>query len=122
MRLINREGLKMKKKLIALALCVMLLMTAGLSTALADRGPSQSEMAALYSMVNAANYQIALMVRTAQATPWDDVAWVQYSTNCVARSVQAYARSIGATVVCEYEYYYIDGQYVAIDPLRVINV
>jgi len=48
------------------------------------------------------------------------VAWLQNMVQTIVAPVFAYANSIGAVVVCEYTTYYIDGQYVLVDPLRVI--
>jgi len=70
--------------------------------------------------VDVANRQIKIAVKFAQLTPWNDVAWLQNTVNAIVAPVFAYAKSIGAVVVCEYTTYYIDGQYVLVDPLRVI--
>lgn len=111
----------MKRKVAACLLCFVLVMTLGMSTALAECTPSARELATLEYMVDAANCQIELMVLTAQLTPWDDVDWLLSSTDTLVRQVKRYARSIGCDVACEYTYYYIDGRMVAVDPLRVIN-
>ncbi len=76
----------------------------------------------LYAMVYAANASVEQLVAIAQATPYNDIAWLQASVRAVTNPVFAYAKAIGATVECTYVTYYIDGQYVAVDPLRVINV
>lgn len=76
----------------------------------------------LYVMVNTANAQVKALVKVAQATPQNDVDWLVKSTEAVTAPVFAYAKLIGATVECEYDYYEVDGQVVAIDPLKVINV
>ena len=124
----------MKKRLIALLVCVMLLVMAVPAVANAqgnDPAPVSvaSSMYARYTgaqlkvlerMVATANRQIELAVKFAQLTPWNDVAWLQSTVNAIVAPVFAYAKSIGAIVVCEYTSYYIDGQYVLIDPLRVI--
>lgn len=111
------------KKAGAFVLCLVLVMTLGLNVACAaERQPTAAEFATLNRLVDAANLQIEVMVLTAQLTPWNDIAWLQCGVAQIARSVQSYARRIGATVVCEYTYYFIDGQRVAVDPLRVINL
>ncbi len=76
----------------------------------------------LYRMVNEANLKIAILVRYAQITPWNDVAWLLGQVDSIVDEVMDYAGSIGATVQCVYTEYYIDGQYVLIDPLKVIDV
>lgn len=111
------------KKAIAFVLCLVLVLTLGLNVACAaQRQPTRAELATLNRLVDAANLQIKVMVLTAQLTPWNDIAWLQRNVDLIVRGVQNYARRIGATVVCEYTYYYIDGHYVAVDPLRVINL
>ena len=71
-------------------------------------------------MVVTANRQIEIAVKFAQLTPWNDVAWLLDLVDSIVAPVFAFANSIGAVVVCEYTTYYIDGQYVLVDPLRVI--
>ena len=67
-----------------------------------------------------ANRQIEIAVKFAQLTPWNDVQWLLKTVDTIVAPVFSYANSIGAVVVCEYTTYYIDGQYVLVDPLRVI--
>lgn len=112
----------MKKSLrILIALILVLVLTCG--TALACENAIQNaKNKRLYSMVNAANAQVRALVRIAQITPYDDVAWLLYMVDAVNRPVFSYARAIGATVQCTYITYYIDGRYVEVDPLKVINV
>ncbi len=76
----------------------------------------------LERMVSRANARIEALVGYAQSTPEDDVDWLIEETNAVAAEVVAYAESIGATVECSYTTYYVDGQYVEIDPLRVVDL
>jgi|GEM_PF-1719022 len=80
------------------------------------------QYAKLYVMVERANYEIESLVRYAQATPQDDVDWMLKKVDGIIAKVMAYAEKIGAEVDCEYVEYYIDGQYVMIDPLMVVNV
>ena len=124
----------MKKRWMALLVCVMLLVMVipGVANAQGNNaGPvaavsykvarySNAQFAALERMVNTANRQIAIAVKFAQMTPWNDVPWLLKLVDGIVAPVFAYAKSIGAVVVCEYTTYYIDGQYVLIDPLRVI--
>ncbi len=76
----------------------------------------------LYLMVESANAEIESLVKYAQATPKDDVKWLLNKVDKIIDRVMKYAESIGAEVDCEYVEYYIDGQYVLIDPLMVVNV
>lgn len=76
----------------------------------------------LQLMVELANREIARLVKKAQATPWNDVPELIAQVDAIAARVFAYAQSIGAVVACEYVEYYIDGQYVLIDPLRVVRL
>jgi len=124
----------MKKKLMALLVCVLLLVMVipGVANAQGnDSAPisavsvfnarySEAQFAVLERMVDTANRQIEIAVKFAQLTPWNDIAWLQNLVESIVAPVFAYANSIGAVVVCEYTTYYIDGQYVLVDPLRVI--
>ena len=124
----------MKKKLMALLACVLLLVMVipGVANAEGnDAAPisavsvyharySEVQFAVLERMVATANRQIEIAVKFAQLTPWNDIAWLQNLVESIVAPVFAYANSIGAVVVCEYTTYYIDGQYVLVDPLRVI--
>ena len=124
----------MKKRLMALLVCVLLLVMVIPSVANAqgnDPAPvsvassmyaryTAAQLATLERMVASANRQIEIAVKFAQLTPWNDIAWLQNLVESITAPVFAYANAIGAVVVCEYTAYYIDGQYVMVDPLRVI--
>jgi len=124
----------MKKRLMALLICVMLLVMVipGVASAKGNDAPGLSAVSmkvaryndaqfkVLERMVTAANRQIEIAVKFAKLTPWNDVAWLLDLVDSIVAPVFAYAKSIGAVVVCEYTTYYIDGQYVLVDPLRVI--
>lgn len=124
----------MKKRFLALLVCVLLLamVIPGVANAQGNSTApvaavsykvarySNAQFAALERMVNTANRQIEIAVKFAQMTPWNDVPWLLKLVDSIVAPVFAYAKSIGAVVVCEYTTYYIDGQYVMIDPLRVI--
>ncbi len=121
----------MKKRLMSILICVLLLVMVipGVANA---AGPDNVKVAVrqevttdnqydkLVKMVDKANQQIAKAVAKAQSTPYDDVDELLATVEGIVAKVMAYADSIGAVVVCEYTTYYIDGQYVMIDPLRVI--
>ncbi len=124
----------MKKRLMALLVCVLMLVMVIPSVANAqgnDPAPvsvassmyaryTGAQLATLERMVASANRQIEIAVKFAQLTPWNDIAWLQNLVESITAPVFAYANAIGAVVVCEYTAYYIDGQYVMVDPLRVI--
>ncbi|MBA4347821.1 MAG: hypothetical protein C0413_03100 [Clostridiales bacterium] len=124
----------MKKKLMTLLVCVLLLVmvipgvanaqgndAAPIEAGFGSQGDySNAQFEALEHMVANANRQIENAVKAAQQTPVNDVDRLLERVNAIVESVFAYADSIGAVVVCEYTTYYIDGQYVLIDPLRVI--
>lgn len=124
----------MKKRWMALLICVLLLvmMVPGIANAQGNDASPVSAVSIRYArytaaqfkvlerMVDAANRQIEIAVKFAQLTPWNDVEWLLKTVNTIVAPVFSYANSIGAVVVCEYTTYYIDGQYVLVDPLRVI--
>lgn len=127
------------KKFWSMLIAVVVLMTALSATALAEKGPKahgpkevklaekadkqeDKQLKKLEQMVDKANKEIEKAVRTAQRTPQNDIDWLQARVAAITAPVFAYAESIGAEVECSYTTYYIDGQYVDVDPLRVINV
>ncbi len=123
----------MKRKILSILICVMLLVLlipgvasargndAGLQqTAGLVQRYSNAQFKRLELMVERTNRQIELAVKFAQITPWNDVPRLLAFVDASVAEVMAYANSIGAVVVCEYTTYYIDGQSVLIDPLRVI--
>ena len=123
----------MKRKILSVLICVMLLvlLIPGVASARGnDAGLQQTagivqrysnvQFKRLELMVERTNRQIELAVKFAQITPWNDVPQLLEFVNSSVADVMAYANSIGAVVVCEYTTYYIDGQSVLIDPLRII--
>lgn len=121
------------KKFLSVLLAVCLLMTVFTSAALAEKGPKgpgikheekleDKQLKELQKMVDRANREIEKLVKHAQKTPHDDIDWLQKKVAQVTAPVFAYAKRIGAVVECTYTTYYIDGQYVLVDPLRVINI
>ncbi len=124
----------MKKRLMAILICTLLLvmMIPGVANAQGNGSApvgvvsmrqaryTAAQFKVLERMVATANRQIEVAVKFAQITPWNDVAWLQSVVGAIVSPVFAYAKSIGAVVVCEYTTYYIDGQNVLVDPLRVI--
>lgn len=133
----------MMKKFWSMLVAVVLLLTMLSASALAEKGPkpherkevkvtekvekkadkqAEKELKKLQQMVDKANRDIEKAVRTAQRTPYNDIDWLQARVAAITAPVFAYAERIGAQVECSYTTYYIDGQYVDVDPLRVINV
>lgn len=135
-------GEMIMKKCLSMLIAVVLMLTMAASSAFAEIGPKgpkgpakkeqhitqkvdkqqEKQLKKLEQMVNKANRDIEKAVRTAQRTPYNDIDWLQAKVAAIVAPVFAYAESIGATVQCTYTTYYIDGQYVDVDPLRVINV
>ena len=113
----------MKKRLMcALMLLVMLLSLATMAMAgSAKRDVSEKDFAKLEDMVAKANEKVAKAVAQAQKTAEDDIAQLLKKVDKTISSVYKFAEEIGADVVCEIEYYWIDGRLVAIDPLKAIN-
>lgn len=120
----------MKKKTLICALLIAALILAMVPQTSAffnppychDDGPSAAQLLTLKLMVRSTNNTISCLTRLAIRTPYNDVPWLLASVDALVDDVMDYAGYIGATVVCEYEYFWIDGQYVAIDPLKVVNV
>lgn len=76
----------------------------------------------LIKRVDQANAKIEQYVLIAKMTPYNDVPWLLHKINQTVKPVMDYAARIGATVVCEIRNEYIDGQWVEIDPLHVVNL
>ncbi len=117
----------MKKSLRVLAalLLMMILLcstanAAGVSEACLDE--RQANYLRVQAKVTSANAQILTLVRYCQLTPEDDVDWLLFRVECIANSARAYGERYGFAVECEYRWYWIDGRWVEIDPLKVINV
>lgn len=81
---------------------------------------TEIQLKKLENMVDKANKDIEHAVAKAQRTPEDDVADLLIEIDAIVAEIVAYAESIGCTIECDYTECYIDGQYVLIDPLRVI--
>ena len=126
----------MKKRWMSILICVLLLVMIipGVANAagnnysprqnyVSSKAPySEDEFLKLSRMVDKANEKILKAVQKAQATPYDDVDELLATVEAIVAGVMDYANSIGGVVVCEYTTYYIDGQSVLIDPLRVIRL
>lgn len=108
------------KKFVAAMLCVILMGTMLGAPALAD--PKHVDADTLKQMVASANQQILDLVHYAQSTEADDVAWMQREVRKVVQKVQSYAKKCRLEVACTYVSYYIDGRWVDVDPLMVVNI
>jgi hypothetical protein len=83
---------------------------------------TKSESARLNAMIDSANLKILVLVTIAQRTPWNDIKWLLKEVDEIIADVQRYAASIGVTVGCEYTKYWIDGQWVLVDPIIYIPI
>ena len=114
-----RRGISVKKKILALVLALVLAMCA-FSGAFAC-GHYKSNYYKAVSIVNSANARIRALVRSAQLTPYYDVPQLIAATEAIAASTKVQVRMLGYRAECDYAYYWVDGRYVAIDPLYVVN-
>ena len=110
----------MKKSLRVLAalLLMMILLcstasAAGVSEACLDE--RQANYLRVQARVSAANAKVRALVLHAQLTPYEQVELIN-------APVIEYGASLGFEVRCTYRWYWIDGRWVAVDPLKVINV
>lgn len=123
----------MSRKFLAIliALMLVLLMLPGVASAkgngsdlravaLNGHHETDAQLKKLQNMVDKANRDIDHAVAKAQRTPWNDVEELLAEVDAIVADVQAYAASIGYGIACDIVTYYIDGQYVPIDPLRII--
>lgn len=72
-------------------------------------------------IVDQANMAIEQMVNQTIASQDPDIGSLVEKTDKIADQTIEQASVMGVEVVCEIEYYDIDGQRVAIDPLKVVN-
>lgn len=117
----------MKKSLRVLAalLLMMILLCSTASASgiseycLTDR---QENFLRVQARVSAANAKVRALVLHAQLTPYDDVDWLHEQVERINAPVISYGESLGFKVECTYRWYWIDGRWVAVDSLKVINV
>ena len=83
---------------------------------------STASAAGVQARVSAANAKVRALVLHAQLTPYDDVDWLHEQVELINAPVIEYGASLGFEVRCTYRWYWIDGRWVAVDPLKVINV
>lgn len=120
-------NMKRTKKLALLLTFVLVFSTVVFSVSASASGgaggprtPTPAEYNALCRLVDTVNQTIETLVWVAQLTPYNDVPWLLASVDALTSAVFTFANLIGAEVVCELVEYYIDGQYVLIDPIWVI--
>lgn len=108
----------MKKILVVLVALVLL--CGCFTTAFAGSG----KLSQLYDKVDKANEKIARYVAQAQKTKKNDVDKMLDQIDKEVAKVQKFAKDFDgiAFVACDMETVLVDGQYVEIDPLRVVNV
>lgn len=115
----------MKRKVLAVMLVLVVLMSVCLP-AFADNAdtyclkPKDNYRRAV-QIVDSANRKIYACVRTAQLTFYDDVDWMLRTTKAIANDAKYRVRRLGYDVTCEYINYYVDGRWVEVDPLHVVN-
>ena len=73
------------------------------------------------AIVAAANLTIESMVRIAQCSPRPNIDALVNATNQISKKTQAACAAINVEVTCEAEWYWIAGQWIEIDPLRVVG-
>lgn len=107
------------KKLLALFL-VLVLGVSAISVASAC-GYNYGTYKKAQSIVATANAKIAALVLAAQLTPYDDTAALVFATNVIAANAKQDVARLGFSAGCSYTTYRVDGKYVTIDPLYVVN-
>ncbi|MDO4459812.1 MAG: hypothetical protein Q4C42_07010 [Clostridia bacterium] len=118
----------MKNSLKRTFAAVMLVMTLVFGTAVPagakEKEPTVCEQVSFRiaeGVAEAANAQIETLVRIAQRTPRNDVRELLIAVDKIVRDTKFVVGALGYEIECEYTTYYIDGQYVDIDPIRVID-
>lgn len=109
----------MKKMFRVLLLLVLVLALSCSSVMAASR---TKELEKLCSMVEKANAKIEKWIDHAKKTAKNDIDWLLEKVDKEVNPVKAYAEKLGVTVVCDRDPHWIDGQWVEVDPLKVINL
>lgn len=110
------------KKLVSLLLVLVMVLAIGCASASACISLYDQKMIVLSGMVAAANAQVKALIRAAQLTPYrESEASLQAAAKAINAPSLAYAKAIGASVVCTEQTYFVDGRSIVIDPLKVIN-
>jgi len=110
------------KKLLQMLLMLLLVLSLTCSSVMAaPADKTEKQYKKLCQMVDKANEKIDKLVEHAKKTEKDDVQWLLDKVEKEVTPVLAYAAQIGVEVECEVEVVMVDGQWVEIDPLKVIN-
>ena len=111
------------KKFVRLTAAVLVLMMAVCSAAFAEKKDAavKANEKAAKKIVQQANKEIKDLVKNARKSAEDDVAEMAAATEAVAAGAIAACAELGIEVECSFSYYWVDGQRVAVDPLKVIN-
>ena len=112
------------KKALRVISAVLVLMLLSCTVALAEpkNKTQKANEKAVKTAVKEANKEIKKAVKAAQKSEEDDVDELLAKVDEIANATFEYADSLGVEVECSYTYYEVDGQNVAIDPLKVINL
>ena len=115
----------MKRKVLAIVLVLVVLMSVCLPAFASSADTSclkpKDNYKRAVQIVDSANRKIYACVRTAQLTVYDDVDWMLRTTKAIANNAKYRVRRLGYDVYCEYASYYVDGRWVEVDPLHVVN-
>lgn len=115
----------MKRKVLAIVLVLVVLMSVCLPAFASSADTSclkpKDNYKRAVQIVDSANRKIYACVRTAQLTVYDDVNWMLRTTKAIANDAKYRVRRLGYDVYCEYVSYYVDGRWVEVDPLHVVN-
>mgnify|MGYP000999970641 CR=1 FL=1 len=80
----------------------------------------QSPRAYMEALVDWTNREIESAVRYAQSTRKKDIDLLLSKEALLVANVRYWSRATGIEVLCQYTDYWVDGQWVSIDPLRVV--
>ena len=115
----------MKRKVLAIVLVLVVLMSVCLPAFASSADTSCLQPKDHYKrdvqIVDSANRKIYACVRTAQLTVYDDVDLMLRTTKAIANNAKYRVRRLGYDVYCEYVSYCVDGRWVEVDPLHVVN-
>lgn len=111
----------MNRKIMAVLIALVLVFCVVFS---ASAENNTSKMRHIENAVKQANHEIEKAVKKAQKSKVDDVDKCLAEINAIVAETKAYVASMGLNVeiVCDMETVLIDGRWVEIDPLRVINI
>ena len=119
----------MKRKIVAFILAMVLILAlacpgvgaCGLGLQKQSNASYRAYLAQAEKLVRDCNASVERLVKAAQLTPYNDVAALVVATDAVIKATTLAVNIMGFEVECTYTEYFVDGQTVLIDPLRVIN-